>query len=206
MTDATTTATLPAPAQGAEPTTIWYPYAPLFPNCPLIAYTGTPTEMVSSAPQPANTSKWKPPTAMAGQTVYFNVVGWIVGIDVTKASVSDLQIRALRGATHQFQMQVFQLTSDYTPEEQSSWTQQLSEANLANGAPLTATNAPVLSALAAARSMDINELAQKVINKSNTYTGLYAKALATLQTQRQLIKAATSLTDLLPFLQIDGLT
>jgi len=179
-----------------EPNTLnsYYPYARVSLNNPtlLLVYTGTP---ITAEVAPASASTWKPPVVPPGLAVYYDGVGWVVGTDLTRASISTLQALATNMAVKTFTTTVQGLTSGYPVHEQSSWAQQVAEAqSLASGG-----DTPLLTVLANAKGVSVQTLAQSVIDKDGVYKAGYAAALASLQTSRSTIAAAKSVSDLPAF-------
>lgn len=155
---------------------------------------GTVIEQDADAAAPANTTEWQPPEAPADGVYYQYDGAWVLGIDVRKAAIADLQASALVPVQAAFEAAVAQLQSAYTTSERASWAQQLSEAQgLIAG---TTKEPPLLTALASARGLDVKALAQKIVDKNNAYQSAYASALATFQKARDAISAAKQLSDL----------
>lgn len=191
-----------APVVTEVTTATWYPYKKVTVGASsLNAYTGVPIVQDSTLPPYPNSSKWKPPTVVSGQLCYFDGTGWVVGVDVTTASLTSLQGIALHSATATFKRAISGLTSGYSQQEQRSWSKQVADAQtvISGGA-----ESALIAALATARSEDVQTLAQKIVTKSNAYQTAYATALATLQKARVAISAATTVTQL-PAFTLDSL-
>lgn len=117
-----------------------------------------------------------------------------MGIDIKSATLSQLQALATKAVTDTFTEAVDALQGDYTDAERSSWVRQLSEAQgVING---TVKQPVTLSALAAARGVDLRILAQKIVDKDNAYNDEYSSLLATYQKAKDTIQGAKTVDDL----------
>lgn len=89
------------------------------------------------------------------------------------------------------------VTYSETALEKSSWDQQLSEAyNVINSGAITA---PLLSVLASAKGITLNEMAQRVITASELYTATCNQLVTELKTHTSMIESATTALELKNF-------
>lgn len=178
----------------------YYPYAPLVRGkTKLLAYTGTPVTVDRGAEVPANASVWRPGVCGDGMVPYFDDGAWHIGHDITVLTLDQMKGFALSAVTRAFEHTAASLVGTYSPAEQKSWGQQVTDAQavLAGSA-----ESPLLNALAKARGLDVKDLAQKIVDKAAAYATSYAEALATFQAARDAIDAATTVDDL-PALSLD---
>jgi hypothetical protein len=155
---------------------------------------------VQAEVQPANSSQWPPPPLPDGFTAYFDTTAlcWIIGVDVSASPLPALQSLALKEAHQVFSFSVSSLSSGYSQLEQRSWRTQVTDAKTLLGDP-TGTPSAMLSALATARSIDVQVLAKSIVSKADTYNAGYVAALAAFQATRDKINEAKTIADLPPF-------
>jgi hypothetical protein len=163
-------------------------------------YSGTPVDVDSGEAQPPSTSPWKPHDVGAGMASYFDGVGWIHRLDVRVLSLARLKSLCLLTAQAVYESTVGQFTADYTPSEQKTWSQQLTEAN----AVLGGGQSLLISSLAAGRNETPTTVAKRIVAKGNVFNSASATALAALQKTRMQINAATKISQL-PEITLDAL-
>lgn len=151
----------------------------------------------ADAEQPANSTEWAPPMVIGdGLAVYWDGNGWRGGTDLINATIDKMKTVALLRANINFMMDVDNLSSGYTPAEQQSWKQQVVDAHAVLAGQV---ESHLLQTLAATRDMDVKDLANSIIAKSNAYNDKYATLLATYQKLRDTISTATEASQLPAF-------
>lgn len=151
--------------------------------------------VVQAVDQPPNSSPWKP-RILPDTTTYYNGRVWVIGKDVTTVDLTYLRNAAQVQADVDFTFTVKQLGANFHLAEQSSWAQQLTDAQavLSGDSPSV-----LLTTLAEAHQIDITDLAKSIVAKSDAYNAAYAKLLADYQVLKGIISNATKIADLPAF-------
>jgi hypothetical protein len=172
----------------------YYIYEPVTAGCSTFyAHLG---KTVEADEVPESATQWQPPETNEGFLMYWDGFGWVRGIDVRNAELSELQSRILKHVGEIFSSQVNSLKRPYSDGESDSWAIQLADAqNVLKGA----TDSVLLHALAEIRNVDVKELAQKIIDKSQAYYKQYAQVLGQYQKEVNQIQNAKSIDDLPKF-------
>lgn len=171
-----------------------YPYAKLG-DFDLYVYVGEPVELKDGEALPDSSLPWKPQDAYGKQKIYFDGIGWSLCPDIESADLTTVKQTIGMRLAHEFNHAIEQLSAGYSMGEMKSWTQQVNEAaNILSGA--TSADSPLLTALATARNVKVEDLAKKVSDKNAAYQKGYAQALADYQVQRDAVNAAESIAAL----------
>jgi hypothetical protein len=124
---------------------------------------------------------------------YGSGVNWlgdpITGDDLANFLVAAKYISKLNAAAA-YDKQFATLSLTESQLEQSTWSQQLAEANAVIADPNAAT--PLLTALASARNVTVAEYAQNVVNAAATYARTQTQLVTDLKTAYQTIDNATT--------------
>lgn len=121
--------------------------------------------------------------------------------DGPKLSLDETKERKLQDLNVLFEDKVYDLQEGISSFETKSWTDQKNEALAYLTDPNSAT--PTLSAIATERGMSVMALAEKVVQKANTYAAKYGELLGKRQVLEKSILAATSIKQL-DLLKWDG--
>lgn len=115
---------------------------------------------------------------------------WAISAEATKRQLADAKAAKLAAAARAAQMFIAHAAGlDTVPVfEQATWSLQAAEA--AAWAADNSTATPVLSGIAAARGVDVNELRSKALAKAQAFTGLSAHIAGQRQAFEDAINAA----------------
>lgn len=136
------------------------------------------TEIVAAETKPQNSSQWPPPECGPNQCAYYNGFGWVKTLGPDHMTTDRIKTILSAIAAHKLTQKLSALNKGVSTQEVGTFTQQYAEAK----AYISSGEVPVfLSALAQARSEDLDDLALKVVEKAEAYDQQKASALAAYQ-------------------------
>lgn len=126
------------------------------------------TRSMETDAQPPSSTPWEPPPVPEGYRAFFDGMGWRVvfaNADVEKVYRLQIQMK--------FEDAIEALKDGYSFSEVDSWAKQEQEARL----KLDGRGSDYIDMMAQASDEDPRELAQKIVDKADTYHLEYAEAL-----------------------------
>lgn len=156
----------------------------------------TSITQAASEEAPANSTTFVPPVAKSPNLIYWTGHGWMVGLDIEKVPIAELQQKFLNQATSVFNQRVTELNAQYPRLENSKWVQMAQEARLYLQ---NRQETPFLSALATAKGTTVEDVSLSIVSKADAYDKAYGKLLGEFQVERARVATVKSLDDLKPF-------
>lgn len=178
----------------------FYMSEPLYKGSTLYVSNG---QVKEADTRPAKSSRWEPPVVEDNEAVYLvehaevpNEGLWRVGRNLTSMNIESLRQMAHASNANKLSMAMALYDYKYPKEEQSTWEQQIKDANEFKNSGATSA---LLEALATAKGVTVDGLADSIISKSNARAEAQADALSKYAKAKAQIENASSLQDLPEF-------